>query len=84
MVSPERLQETLLLLRRRHIIAADLDVAEHYGGIVATLRRAKMLAGRSHNDLWIAATARSLGARLLTRNPAHFRGIDDLEITPYR
>ena len=84
MVSQERLQEALLLLRRLRIIAADLDVAEHYGGIVSTLRRAKRLAGRSHNDLWIAATARSLGARLLTRNAAHFRGIDDLEIVPYR
>lgn len=84
MVSTERFQEALLLLRRRRIVAADLDVAEHYGGIVSTLRRAKALAGCSHNDLWIAATARSLGARLLTRNPAHFRGIDDLEITPYK
>lgn len=83
MVSAERLQEALLLLRRRRIISADLDVAECYGGIVSTLRRAKMLSGHSHNDLWIAATARSLGARLLTRNPAHFRGIDDLEVAHY-
>jgi predicted nucleic acid-binding protein len=84
MVSPERLQEALLILRRRRIVPADLEVAEHYGRIVSTLRRAKSLAGRSHNDLWIAATARSLGARLLTRNPADFRSINDLKVISYK
>lgn len=84
MVSSERMQEALLLLRRRRIIAADLEVATHYGGIASTLRQAKTLTGRSHNDLWIAATARSLGARLLTRNPDDFRGINDLEVISYQ
>lgn len=82
-VSEMRCQEALSLLRRRRIVPVGLDVAEHYGRITAALRRTKTLSGRSHNDLWIAATARSLGARLLTRNPQDFRGIDGLEVLPY-
>lgn len=82
-VSEERRQEALALLRRRRIIPAGLDVAEHYGRIAAALRKAKTLSGRSHNDVWISATARSLGARLLTRNPQDFRGIDGLEVLSY-
>ena len=82
-VSEERCQEALSLLRRRRIIAADLDVAEHYGRIAAALHKAKTLSGRSHNDIWIAATARSLGARLLTRNAKNFHGIDGLEVIAY-
>jgi predicted nucleic acid-binding protein len=53
------------------------------GRIAAALRKAKKLAGRSENDIWIAATARSLGARLLTRNAQDFRGIDGLEVLSY-
>lgn len=82
-VSEERRQEALSLLRRRRVIPAGLDVAEHYGRIAAALRKAKKLAGRSENDIWIAATARSLGARLLTRNAQDFRGIDGLEVLSY-
>ena len=82
-VSEERCQEALALLRRRRIIPAGLDVAEHYGRIAAALRKAKSLSGRSHNDLWIAATARSLGARLLTRNGQDFHGINGLEVIAY-
>jgi predicted nucleic acid-binding protein len=44
---------------------------------------AKKLAGRSQNDLWTAATARQHGARLLTRNAAHFAGTPNLEILDY-
>jgi len=82
-VSEQRFQEALSLLRRRRIIGAGLDVAGRYGRIASTLRKSKKLAGRSHNDLWIAATANHLGARVLTRNPEHFRGIDGLEVVAY-
>ena len=34
-------------------------------------------------DLWIAATAVTRPAPLLTRNPKHFQGISGLEIIPY-
>lgn len=54
-----------------------------YGRIVAFLRRKNGLAGRSQNDLWIAATARCHGARVLTRNAADFKGIPDLEVLGY-
>ena len=83
MVSEARVQETLFLLRGRNVIPASLDVAEHYGEIASTLRKARKLEGRSHNDIWIAATARCHGARLLTRNPKHFRGIEGLAVISY-
>ena len=82
-VSEQRCQEALILLRQRRTIATGLDVAEHYGRIASKLRAAKALAGRSHNDLWIAATARSLGARLLTRNTEDFHAINGLEVLSY-
>lgn len=83
MVSPARVQEALFLLRRRKVIPSDLDSAEHYGSIASSLRRARKLEGRSHNDLWIAATAKCHGARLLTRNPKHFQPIEGLTIIGY-
>jgi predicted nucleic acid-binding protein len=83
MVSEARVQEALRLLRTRRQAAIDLHVAEQYGRLVSALRKAKSLAGRSHNDLWIAATARSVGARVLTRNAAHFAGIPGLDVLGY-
>lgn len=83
MVSEARVQEALMLLRARRVVSAHLDVAEHYGRITALLRRKKSLGGRSHNDLWIAATARANGARLLTRNGSDFSGIPGLEVLTY-
>ena len=82
-VSEERLQQALALLRTRRIIHADLDVAELYGRIVSFLRTQNALSGRSHNDVWIAATARHMGAHLLTRNPRHFDGIPNVAIIGY-
>jgi predicted nucleic acid-binding protein len=83
MTSEARVQEALFLLRRRNVMPAGLDVAEHYGSIASALRKMRKLAHRSHNDLWIAATARCHGARLLTRNPKHFRGIEGLSVIGY-
>jgi predicted nucleic acid-binding protein len=83
MVSPVRFQQTLKLLRLRRVVPADLELAREYGRLVSDLRQRKLLAGRSHNDLWIAATARVHGATLLTRNPADFGGIAALEVIGY-
>jgi len=83
MVSEQRFHESLGILRRRRVVSADLETALHYGRIVASLRRGKDLAGRSQNDLWIAATARCHGARVLTRNAADFARIPDLEVLGY-
>lgn len=83
MVSERRFCESLEILRRRRVVGADLETAQHYGRIVALLRRAKALAGKSQNDLWIAATARSHGAKVLTRNAADFEQIPGLEVLGY-
>jgi predicted nucleic acid-binding protein len=82
-VSPARVQEALFLLRRRNVVPSDLDTAEHYGSIACSLRKARKLDGRSHNDLWIAATAKCHGARLLTQNPKHFQAIEGLAVIGY-
>lgn len=83
MVSEPRVQEALFLLRCRNVVPADLDVAEHYGSMASALRKTRKLDGRSHNDIWIAATARCHGARLLTRNPKHFQNIEGLSVIGY-
>ncbi len=83
MVSEQRFHESLGIMRRRRVVSADLETAQHYGRIVAFLRREKDLAGRSQNDLWIAATARCHGARVLTRNAADFEGIPELDVLGY-
>jgi predicted nucleic acid-binding protein len=83
MVSPVRFQQALKLLRLRRVVPADLELAREYGRLVSDLRQRKLLTGKSHNDLWIAATARIHGAALLTRNPADFRGIPALEVIGY-
>ena len=73
----------LALLRRRNVVPSDLDTAEHYGSIASSLRRKHKLDNRSHHDLWIAATAKCHGARLLTRNPKHFQAVEGLDIIGY-
>jgi predicted nucleic acid-binding protein len=83
MVSLVRFQQTLKLLRLRRVVPADLELAREYGRLVSDLRQRKLLVGRSHNDLWIAATARVHGAALLTRNEADFEGIKSLEVICY-
>ena len=83
MVSEERVQEALRLLRGRQVVQSDLEIAERYGDLVARLRKQNLLAGRSQNDLWISATAISRGARLLTRNTRHFSDIVGLELLKY-
>ena len=83
MASLARVQEALFLLRRRNVVSSDLDTAEHYGSIASSLRRVRKLDGRSHNDIWIAATAKCHGARLLTRNPKHFHAVEGLAVIGY-
>lgn len=83
MVSEHRFDESPGLPGRRRVVGADLETAQHYGRIVTCLRRRTGLAGRSQNDLWIAATARCHGARLLTRNVTDFEGFPELEVLGY-
>jgi len=83
MVSKERAEQAMRLLRTRRVCGTDLETASIYGRLVARLRKEKKLGGRSQNDLWIAATAISAGATLLSRNPADFDGIEGLEVWGY-
>lgn len=83
MDSSQRFQEALMVLRRRRVVGVDLETAQHHAWTVSRLRRAKALAGKSQNDLWIAATAKRHGARLLTRNRGDFHRIPDLEVLAY-
>jgi len=82
-VSEPRWQEALGVLRQREVTAVTLATSEHYGRIASFLRNRKLLSGKSQNDLWIAATAREQGARLLTRNPQHFEEVPGLEVLQY-
>lgn len=83
MVSKERAAQAMRLLRTRRVCGIDLDTASIYGRLVARLRREKKLGGRSQNNLWIAASAISAGATILSRNPADFDGIEGLEVRGY-
>ena len=83
MVSKERADQAMRLLRTRCVCGIDLETASIYARLVARLRREKKLGGRSQNDLWISATAISSGATLLSRNPADFDGIEGLEVRGY-
>jgi predicted nucleic acid-binding protein len=74
-VSSARLGESLAFLRSFHVGEVDLETALRYARIVAHLRAASDLAGRSKPDLWIAASAIRWAARLVTRNVRHFGGI---------
>jgi predicted nucleic acid-binding protein len=83
MVSRERAEQAMRLLRTRRVCGIDLETASIYGRLVARLRGERKLRGRSQNDLWIAATAISAGATLLSRNPDDFSGIEGLVVWGY-
>lgn len=77
-VRAERLRRLTVLQRTFDPLPIDDVVAASYGqlaaAVVATGRnpRARVI------DLLIAATAHAHGARLYTRNPADFAGLDEL------
>jgi predicted nucleic acid-binding protein len=59
-------------------IPYDATVAHEYGGIAAAVRRAGRNPRPPTGDLMIAATARHMGAKMLTRNPDDFVGLDGI------
>ena len=83
MVSEVRFRESVEWLSRRRVVPVDMEIALHYGRIVAGLRRNNVLGGRSQNDMWIAATALRHGAMLMTRNAADFNTIPGLQVLAY-
>lgn len=83
MVSENRFQQALSLLRLRRVVDMDMEVAGQYARLVSELRKAKQLSGVSQNDVWIASAALRYGARLMTRNPSHFNQVNGLEVIGY-
>ncbi|HEY5960526.1 MAG TPA: type II toxin-antitoxin system VapC family toxin [Polyangiaceae bacterium] len=55
-----------------------VEVGRHYGEIRAFLERAGTPIG--NNDLWIAAHARALSAKLITNNAREFASVPGLEV----
>ena len=82
-ISSERLEHSLVLLGLFRIGEIGIETACHYATIVAKLRHASTLGGRSKSDLWIAAWAIQHAAPLATRNNSYFRDIPDLELIKY-
>ena len=70
------------LISRVSIVNFDLEVAERWAELFATLSRAGRLIPA--NDLAVAATALYLGFGVLVgpRDEAHFRGVPGLRVEP--
>jgi predicted nucleic acid-binding protein len=82
-VSSERLADSLAFVRLFRIGEVGLETALHYARIVAALREADALSGRSKPDLWLAAWAVEHAAPLVTRNARDFSDVDGLDVLEY-
>lgn len=63
------------------ILEVDLETSWLYGQSARRLRRAGKLVGS--NDLWIGCCAVRYNTPLVTRDGAHFRRIEGLEVLEY-
>ena len=77
-VRAERLRRLLALARTFNALPLDDAVAARYGQIAAAVVDAGRQPPARTMDLLIAATARAHSARLYTRNPDDFVGLDGL------
>jgi toxin FitB len=77
-VRAERLRRLSLLQQRFDALPRDDAVAISYGRLASAVVDAGRQPRRQAMDLLIAATAHAHGARLYTRNPADFTGVDTL------
>ncbi|WP_370250089.1 type II toxin-antitoxin system VapC family toxin [Nocardioides sp.] len=75
-VRAERLRRLSLLHAEFEPLPVDAAVAAAYGQLAAAVVASGRQPRRRALDLLIAATARVHGARLATRNPADFAGLD--------
>ena len=82
-ISPQRLSDSLAFLTMFRIGHVEVETALRYARIVAALRAAEALDGRSKPDLWITAWAVQHATPLATRNPRHFQDIPGLELIAY-
>lgn len=77
-VRAERLRRLSVLQRHFDALPVDEAVAVSYGRLAAAVVDAGRQPRRRVMDLLIAATAHAHGARLYTRNPRDFAGLQDL------
>jgi predicted nucleic acid-binding protein len=82
-VSGERLALSLRFLRMFRVGEIGIETAQQYALLVASLRAASSLRGKSKPDLWIAAWALEHNAPLVTRNTRHFEDVPDLVLLRY-
>jgi len=68
------------LLRQFPILGIDLSVARIHAALAAELTKKGTTIG--YHDLWIAATALSLGYAVMTTNAREFSRIQNLEVIP--
>ena len=76
-VRAERLRRLSVLQRHFDALPVDQAVAVSYGRLAAAVVDVGRQPRRRVMDLLIAATAHAHGARLYTRNPVDFAGLDD-------
>lgn len=74
----DRLTRLIAIERRFDPLPVDEAVADSYGRVAATVSAIGRQPRRRTMALLIAATAHAHGARLYTRNPDDFRGLDEL------
>ncbi|MGV1010801.1 MAG: type II toxin-antitoxin system VapC family toxin [Dermatophilaceae bacterium] len=74
----ERLRRLSVLQRHFDALPVDEAVAVSYGRLAAVVVGAGRQPRRRLMDLLIAATAHAHSARLCTRNPGDFAGLDNL------
>ncbi|MDN5797926.1 MAG: type II toxin-antitoxin system VapC family toxin [Intrasporangium sp.] len=77
-IRAERLRRLSLLQHHFDALPVDEAVSVSYGRLAAAVVEAGRQPRRRVMDLLIAATAHAHGARLYTRNPADFAGIEGL------
>lgn len=77
-VRAERLRRLSLLQQHFDALPVDEAVAISYGRLAAAVVEAGRQPRRRVMDLLIAATAHAHGARLYTRNPDDFAGLENL------
>lgn len=77
-IRAERLRRLSVLQQHFDALPVDEAVAVSYGRLAAAVVDAGRQPRRRVMDLLIAATAHAHGARLCTRNPEAFAGLDDL------
>ncbi len=77
-VRAERLRRLSVVQQHFDALPVDEAVAVSYGRLAAAVVDAGRQPRRRVMDLLIAATAHAHGARLYTRNPGDFAGLEDL------